>query len=134
MENAFSPHLIARDSLRSSAGSISFGIRLPWYRSLPLSVVEIAAVHVDGKAIEPGRIRLAVDGVAHAAAELPGLTDAWWFVLDDATLSVDGCRLDPGGRHIVSVRLNLYPPYIPHLIWVTDATAELEVRPAGDRA
>lgn len=40
--------------------------------SLPLSVVEIAAVGVDGQAIEPGRIRLAVDGVAHAAAECRG--------------------------------------------------------------
>jgi len=64
---------------------------------------------VDGTAIEPERIEIALNGQAYSLSELHELIDEFWFVLDPARLRVS--KVDPGS-HAVSVRLGLRVPYL----------------------
>ena len=41
---------------RCTATGVVLDIRLPWYRSLPLSTVEVASLRVDGREIAPERM------------------------------------------------------------------------------
>ena len=127
MENNFSRSLLPRDEVVLKAGELELGVRLPWYRSLPLSVVEISELSVDGQAVAPGDIRFVLNGREFALEELASLTAESWFVLDSARLRVRR-GLDPTARHAISLTLNLYPPYIPGLTWVTRGSVALEAR------
>jgi hypothetical protein len=106
--------LIEADSLRATPGGFSVGVRLPWYRTVPLSTVELVSLKVDERAISPGSIRFAINGGEWKLDELPALTEQEWFVIDTAELRVDE-RLDRGSEHAVEVVLAVYPPYIKGL-------------------
>lgn len=41
--------VIEPDSLRAVGDGVTLGLRLPWYRTLPLSTIEIDAVKIDGR-------------------------------------------------------------------------------------
>lgn len=109
---------------RCTATGVVLDIRLPWYRSLPLSTVEVASLRVDGREIAPERMSFELNGRRFRLTELPELVNEWWFVTDSAYLHVD----DPavlGEGHAVELTLNLYPPYIPGLTWVTRSQQSL---------
>jgi hypothetical protein len=59
------------------------------------------------------------------ANQLGDLIDEWWYVLDDAILSVSAAGLAAGAQHKVELTLNLYPPYIPGLTWATQSLRQL---------
>ena len=104
--------VIADGSLRSDPAGFSFDLRIPWYRSLPLSCVEGLEVALDGDAIVPDRVRISFDGHSYALDELPPLYEEWWQVTDAAHVSVaaDG-GLAPGA-HELDVTLSIRIPYI----------------------
>lgn len=91
-----------------TADGAEFRIRSPWYRSLPLSCIDVE-LGLDGVGIEPERITFGVNGQAYALLELRELIDEFWFVLDPARLRV--CKVEPGAYE-VSVRLGLRVPYL----------------------
>lgn len=107
--------LIEADSLRATAGGFSVGVRLPWYRTVPLSTVELVSLKVDERPIDLGSIRFAINGGEWQLQELPALTEEEWFVIDTAELRVRDERLDRGSEHAVEVVLAVYPPYIKGL-------------------
>ena len=125
MKNTFSERLLPADEATIGAGRVALGVRLPWYRSLPLSVVEIGELVIDGKAVPTDRMRLTLDGKSYALDELPERTDHFWYVLDSARLDFDW-PLDPKADHEVVLTLNLYPPYIPGLTWVTRGSTRIK--------
>src|SRR5258708_9381008 len=127
MANGFSLRLIEEGTLRATHDGFEFGIRLPWYRSLPLSTVEISRLEVDGVAIEASALRLRLNDVNHAVTELADLTQEWWYVLDSAWLPVQYHASASDTRHELALSLTLYPPYIPGLAWVTQAKKTLHV-------
>src|SRR5512143_1771798 len=47
---------VADNSLSAVDGGLELDIRLPWYRSLPLSALDFGAVAIDGAAIDPATI------------------------------------------------------------------------------
>jgi hypothetical protein len=100
------------DLLASAAGRTADGaelrLRLPWYRSLPLSSVDVELT-VDGTAIERERVRFCVNDRDYTLAELHERFDEFWFVLDPARLRVAG--LEPG-TYDVEVELGLRIPYL----------------------
>lgn len=104
--------LIEPDSLRlHDAGEVSVGVRLPWYRAVPLSCIVDAIVDVDDTPLAGHT--LTIDGHTHRPADLPALTDDSWFPTD--TLTVRGRlprALEAGGEHRVRVTLHLHIPYI----------------------
>ena len=105
--------VLEESSLSEDHESISFNIRIPWYRSLPLSCVEGLDVTIDGAAVAEDDVRIAFNGTTYALDELPPLYDDWWQVTDPARVTVpraDGARA--AGSHEVDVTLALRIPYI----------------------
>lgn len=91
--------------------SCLIGVRLPSYRSLPLSCIDDIAVRLNGRQIDPDRIELILEGHTYRLDELPGLDRTWWFILEVGALRV---RLDaPLGDTVdVEARLVTVEPYI----------------------
>lgn len=87
-------------------------IRLPWYRSLPVSTVEIDAVSIDGTPVELASATFELEERAIPLSAMRDQVDSVWYVLDSAYLNVSCNRLDPGVSHEVSITMSLYPPYI----------------------
>jgi len=85
-------------------------IRLPSYRSLPLSCIEKIGVKIDGKDVSLSAAALRIENSWHPLAYLPTLLDVWWFILDPATLFVP--KVVVSGRHEVAVEIVRVEPYI----------------------
>jgi hypothetical protein len=102
--------VIADGSLRREPAGFSFDLRIPWYRSLPLSCVEGLEVSVDGERIAEEDLRITFDGRAYELADLPPLFDEWWYVTDPARVEISR-PLEPG-QHELDVTLSLRIPYI----------------------
>ena len=83
-------------------------VRSPWYRSLPLSCVDVELT-VDGQRVSDDRISVCVNDRDYTLEELHERYDEFWFVLDPARVRVTG--VDPG-EHQVAVRLGLRIPYL----------------------
>ena len=127
MKNTFSDALVRISTSRCTPGHLVLELRLPWYRTLPLSVVEFAAIELDGQPLPLAGATLALDGQSYPLDAMPTLTQAQWFVLDSACLSLPVPGFDPAQRHAAAVLMKLYPPYIPMLVWVTRGTTPQEV-------
>jgi hypothetical protein len=119
MKNNFSAALLCDQGFQVGLHSLRIPIRLPWYRALPLSVVEIYSLKVDDQPIAKSAIALELYGKSYPADELGELINEWWYVLDDATLCVQFPAPVPSAQHKIELTLNLYPPYIPGLNWAT---------------
>ncbi|MCC7462765.1 MAG: hypothetical protein IT480_09940 [Gammaproteobacteria bacterium] len=117
MANIFEQRLLSPVGRRTAAGAV-LDIRLPWYRSLPLSTVEVASLCIDGRPVPAERMRFELNGRTYRLADIGEQVQEYWFVTDSAYLHVDDATLLSDG-HSVELTLNLYPPYIPHLTWVT---------------
>jgi len=91
-----------------TADGMELRLRSPWYRSLPLSSIDLELT-VDGNDVAPERIRYCLNDRDYTLGELHERFDEFWFVLDPLRLRVDG--IDPG-EHEVRVRLGLRIPYL----------------------
>lgn len=105
--------VIADEGLRVSADGVRLAVRLPWYRSLPLSTIEIESLSIGGAPVDLETVRFELDGATSSLAELKEQTDRFWFVLDCAWLLVPGLALPAGSQQQVALTINIYPPYIP---------------------
>lgn len=124
MKNTFSDALINNAGTRLDGDQLVLDVRLPWYRSMSLSVVEFAELTLDGQAVPLDAAELELNGQRWPLQALAGLTGESWFVLDSALLHV---RLAARPEQPVQASLlfKLYPPYIPMLTWVTRGQALL---------
>jgi hypothetical protein len=95
-------------------------IRLPWYRSLPVSTVAIDSIAVDGVAVDPADVTFELEDRKIALSDMPDQVDTVWYVLDSAYLDVKAEALEPGAPHEFSVTMSLYPPYIRGLRRMTN--------------
>jgi hypothetical protein len=129
MDTCFNALLLnAERGLRATPNGAEIDVRLPWYRSLPVSVVEVGSLKVDEQDVAPGDIRFELNGKSFELKDLPAHSGEFWFVLDAAVLRLPEIRLKPGTDHEVELQLNLYPPYVPHLKWVTKVRRTLRAR------
>lgn len=117
--------LIGDDALSVGPRGFNLDIRLPWYRALPLSTVEIGELRVDGERIDPQAVTLEVNGKQFQLDELRDRINEWWYVLDSAYLHASAPSIEPGSEHEIDFTLTLYPPYIPGLAWVTKSHKRL---------
>lgn len=125
MENSFSKRLLSSGEAKLSPKQVELGVRLPWYRSLPLSVVELKDFTIDGQAVPESKVRFAINDKDFSLAELADQTGEFWYVLDSARLRVDW-PIDTARDHRIELTVNLYPPYIPGLTWVTHGSLSLQ--------
>jgi hypothetical protein len=103
--------VIADGSLEADAKGFKFGLRMPWYRALPLSSLEDLEVSIDGQPISRDDLQLSLAGKTYALAELPPLHDEWWYVADPIDVRAPGQAL-PAGDHELDVTIALRIPYI----------------------
>lgn len=102
--------IIEPKSLKVTDRGVRLGVRMPWYRALPLSSVAGVRWTIDGREITQESITWTVDGQTYRLGDLPARHDKWWHVLDSAVLDSD-VAIEPG-PHRVAVTLSLYIPYI----------------------
>lgn len=124
-KNNFSDVLVTPEDSRVTKEALDLDVRLPWYRSLPLSVVMPSELLVDGHKVPLDGAQLEHEGRRYTLAELPEQVNAWWFVQDSVRLVVPLDQPLPAGAHDVTLTLHLFPPYIPMLTWVTRGNAVL---------
>jgi hypothetical protein len=124
----FVTRVITDDGLRQSEAGFDLDIRLPWYRSLPLSTVNVAELKVDDQVIPASAITFEVNGKSFLLDDLKAHPEEWWFVLDSAYLHVSGTKLQPGTEHEVSATIGIKPPYIPGFFRLTECNKRLAVK------
>lgn len=95
-----------------TATGLAIDLRLPWYRSLPLSTVEVGAVEIDRRTVGPAGMTLSLEGKTYPLSALEEQVGHVWYVLDSAILTVPGVDLADGETHEIAITLILYPPYI----------------------
>jgi hypothetical protein len=127
--------LLREDALREHEDGLALSVRLPWYRSLPLSCVEEIEVVLDGEPIPAENLRLVVGGRERRLDELQARHDEEWFVRDPASILVPR-PVRAGEAHDVRVAIRCRIPYISTapdtpLRQVTERALELTVQPAA---
>lgn len=105
--------VIGEEGLRVADGELLLAIRLPWYRSLPFSTVEIANVALDGERLDLADAEVEYDGARWPVAQNGERVDTFWFVRESAFLVLPHRTLPLGSEHEVSLTINVNPPYIP---------------------
>lgn len=128
----FPERLIEAETLTPTSDGFRTGLRLPWYRALPLSCVERIDVQVDGQDVPVENLTLSLgDSGPYTFAELAELTDKYWYVLDSAELKVRTDVATTPGEHEITIGFGLYIPYLPvngaPLKNLDSCTATLEV-------
>ena len=128
----FPERLIEAETLRPTPTGFRTGLRLTWYRALPLSCIERITVTVDGTAVPDEAITLELGSTGPLSlSALAALTDTWWYVLDSALLTVDSAAAAAPGDHELTVVLGLYIPYLPvagsPLVNLDSGSAQLKV-------
>ena len=86
-------------------------VRLPWYRSLPLSSVVDLQFRIDGKDIPRTSLRLQADGYVYTLDQLHELMDQQWFILDTKTVEIHLDEPLSRGEHDVRLMAQVHIPY-----------------------
>lgn len=121
----FVNRVISNNGLAVTDKGVDIDIRLPWYRTLPLSVVGVTDVQIDGKKIDLTLLTFEVNGKTFHLNELAGQYTEWWYVLDSAFLHVPGVQILRGTEHQVRVTVSIRPPYIPGFYRLTECTKRM---------
>ena len=105
--------IIGEEGLSLTDEGAKLAMRLPWYRSLPFSVVEVEKVTLNGVDVDLSDARIAYDGKSWPLADNGEQTNAFWFVRDSAFLVLPNLPVAKGEAHAVELTLYISPPYIP---------------------
>ena len=119
--------VIGEEGLRAGTDGLRLALRLPWYRSLPFSTVEVASLAIDGQPVDLSDARVEYDGSSWPLAEMGEQTDTFWFVRDSAFLHLPGRKATPGSEHSVALTIEVNPPYIPGMKRANPQTETLRV-------
>jgi hypothetical protein len=111
----YDKHIIYPNSLHNLADGSGFalGVRLPYYRGQPLSVVEDIAVKIDGEAVPREQVRFSVRGKTWTLDQLEENTLERWEFGEVAEVSVLQPRSLAAGEHEVAVGVQLRISYLP---------------------
>jgi hypothetical protein len=105
----FSPEFVT--GTRLTDDRLAIGLRLNWFRPLPLSCVEELSVWVDDVALPAGVLTL--DGTSYEVGSLSERHSTWWGLLADAELSVEWTSRE-GPIDVRVVMRTRIPPIIDH--------------------
>jgi Domain of unknown function (DUF6379) len=119
--------IIGEEGLTTGADGLRLAMRLPWYRSLPFSIYEVASLTIDGAAVDLADANVEYEGNSWPLAQLGDQTDAFWFVRDSAFLHLPSRQLEPGSVHEVALVVHISPPYIPGMKRTNPQTETLRV-------
>ncbi len=119
--------VIGEEGLAATPDGLRLAMRLPWYRSLPFSTVSVAALAIDGQAVDLSGARVEYDGQSWPLAAQGEQVDTFWFVRDSAFLVLPDQEASPGAEREVALTINVSPPYIPGMTRTNPQTATLRV-------
>lgn len=119
--------IIGEEGLSSGPDGLRLAMRLPWYRSLPFSTVEVASLAIDGEEIDLSEAEVEYDGECWSLADQGERIDTFWFVRDSAFLRVPRRSLAGGQDHRVDLILHVSPPYIPGMKRANNQSDTLQV-------
>ena len=108
---------VADDSLSATEGMLELDVRLPWYRSLPLSSLDFGRIAIDGDSIDPGAVTVRLNGQERPLSGLAGLWQEYWWVLDSAFVSIPYPGAEAGKEYDVEFTLVIHPPYVPNVFF-----------------
>ncbi|MBU6529612.1 C-glycoside deglycosidase beta subunit domain-containing protein [Streptomyces mayonensis] len=113
----FPDRLIVPEELgveESTAGTtaVTFRVRLPWYRALPMDGLHLSGIAFDGRPVGPGQLDVEIDGAWMPYEKVAGLRDAWWFVLDPLRVRIRDLQQVAEGEHEVTATVGARVPYI----------------------
>ncbi|MFM5931707.1 MAG: DUF6379 domain-containing protein [Novosphingobium sp.] len=117
--------VIGEEGLRATPNGLRLAMRLPWYRSLPFSVVEVGSLDIDGKPVDLADAIVEYDGKSWPLSGNGEQIDEFWFVRDSAFLLLPSHKADAGTTHEVALNLFISPPYIPGMKRANPQTATL---------
>ncbi len=98
-------------SVADGGPGVRMNIRLPWYRSLPLSCLERLEVDIDGERADRDGVTVSLYGETHGLEEAAKCHTVSWFVLDTANVHVRTQSELAPGRHRVDLTMGLRIPY-----------------------
>ncbi len=104
-------HILQDDALACTRTGYTLAFRSHWYRSLPMSCMDIALT-IDGVDIPRERLSVEANGRRFPADMLLKQTDHCLFIQDAARLHIDHPPAPKGQPVAVEFRLDLYIPYI----------------------
>jgi hypothetical protein len=105
--------LIKEDSLRVVEDGFTFDVRLNWYRSLPLSSVDVLKVSIDGEQVPAGQILFEINDHQYPLTALVNQFEEFWFVQDFARLHVRQTgKINQGESHTLEAEISLRFPYM----------------------
>lgn len=122
--------VIGEEGLAATAGGLKLAMRLPWYRSLPFSVVEVGPLSVGGEAVDLSDALIEYDGQQWPLSENGEKVDTFWFIRDSAFLVLPSLSAEVGETREVSLNLFVSPPYIPGMRRTNPQTSTLTVEAA----
>jgi hypothetical protein len=105
----FSPEFVT--SATVSDGTLVLGLRLNWFRPLPLSCVEELTASVDELPLPAGV--LVLDGAGYDASALVDHDDVWWGLQSRANLLVPWLARPAPGPVRVTIRTRM-PSLLDH--------------------
>ena len=117
--------MVGPGALSARDGQLAVAVRLPWYRSLPVSCVETVRVSVDGV---PAPVRSVSVGDFAGRVEEAAVSDVTWDLRDPLDVVLD-VAASPGATYAVEVAVAVRIPYMqqaPGVALVQRATARTE--------
>lgn len=119
--------VIGEEGLSATPTGLRLAMRLPWYRSLPFSTVEIASLAIDEVPVDLAAARVEYEGQSWSFTEMAEQTNSFWFIRDSAFLLLPGRTEAAGSEHRVALTINVNPPYIPGMKRANPQTSTLRV-------
>ena len=107
----FRDRTLSEEGFENTGDGFKVTLRIPRYRSLPLSCIRVDTLTVDGKNVDPDTITFYTHGKSYPHPDLENQIDEEWFLQDPAELRVQGEKLEPG-EHDVQLQLKLRIPYV----------------------
>lgn len=108
---------VVNESLRALPDALELEIRLPWYRSLPLSALDFGPVVVDGVPADLETVTLRLNEQQRPLTNIPKHWQEYWWVLDSAYLHIPFLGAEPGREYELDITLVIHPPYVPNVFF-----------------
>ncbi len=94
----------------------SLNVRMPFYRSFPLSCLFDITLSVDNKLVNMADLTFKLDDREFEIAALSEQTGVWWGMFDEAKLIVKKEGGLETGEHNIDLTIRVRFPYIPNTI------------------
>ena len=115
----FDRYMICEDGFRNVTGAdgrptgFQIRTRLPYYRGVPLSLIEHLALTIDGEPVEPGQVTLALRGRTFTRDQMADEIRERWEFGEIGVLTVGRPGGLAPGRHEIELVDRLRISYLP---------------------